>query len=267
MWPAPFIALLIWGPWLLEGRQIRDKNGELVSSAGHHHHRPPHRPPRHRRRRHRGPGPLVHPQEPRTQPRRTGHRPLRGSHQAPRLREPPRMPRRHPQPRTHHEGQREGPGHDHRGPRGVHPHPCVGAEADTHAGCPAGTRGQRSGGLSRPIARRRPSRPDRPRAPPGPRGRKPWPRCPPPLSRAPTPESWALPGGPPHLRPGCRALGAWMAGQGAGSGVLSSTNAFSAPWCSSARAVAVPPSSWTRRRVRSKKSRPEGTRTDSSRSS
>lgn len=31
---ALFVALLIWGPWLLEGRHIRDKHGELVSSAG-----------------------------------------------------------------------------------------------------------------------------------------------------------------------------------------------------------------------------------------
>ena len=31
---ALFIALLIWGPWLLEGHHIRDKNGNLVSSAG-----------------------------------------------------------------------------------------------------------------------------------------------------------------------------------------------------------------------------------------
>ncbi|MGY5015103.1 pentapeptide repeat-containing protein [Streptomyces sp. 900105755] len=31
---ALFIAVLIWGPWVLEGHHIRDKNGNLVSSAG-----------------------------------------------------------------------------------------------------------------------------------------------------------------------------------------------------------------------------------------
>ncbi|MFI6435009.1 pentapeptide repeat-containing protein [Streptomyces sp. NPDC050759] len=31
---ALFLAALIWGPWLLEGRHVRDKNGDLSSSAG-----------------------------------------------------------------------------------------------------------------------------------------------------------------------------------------------------------------------------------------
>ncbi|MFF8629410.1 pentapeptide repeat-containing protein [Streptomyces werraensis] len=31
---ALFIAALIWGPWLVEGDHLRDKKGELVSSAG-----------------------------------------------------------------------------------------------------------------------------------------------------------------------------------------------------------------------------------------
>ncbi|MEU6764138.1 pentapeptide repeat-containing protein [Streptomyces sp. NPDC046853] len=31
---ALFVAGLIWGPWFLEGHHIRDKNGNLVSSAG-----------------------------------------------------------------------------------------------------------------------------------------------------------------------------------------------------------------------------------------
>ncbi|MFI5631894.1 pentapeptide repeat-containing protein [Streptomyces sp. NPDC051664] len=31
---AAFIVLLIWGPWWVEGNHLRDKSGELVSSAG-----------------------------------------------------------------------------------------------------------------------------------------------------------------------------------------------------------------------------------------
>jgi hypothetical protein len=31
---ALFLAALIWGPWLVDGHHLREKEGEFVSSAG-----------------------------------------------------------------------------------------------------------------------------------------------------------------------------------------------------------------------------------------